>query len=189
MNTPFDLVFDALWTLAEQSDKITSSVKIGNRIKFNLPTNRDPIKARVQVGDLPELVLSTEGTLDVNLNKTSCAAMISRQYSWLISTGDFRVNFLLFPVQWALFCAMMDWDTVLTQLTWQGSQFVKKCQVLALTEGLSNKELNRGIMGWSCLWRCQVDMYFSQQDMRNYNTSSLLTAEKEQNHAVRSNIG
>ena len=106
---PFSQVFNALWALIDNSKPIngytipSSSVIIpplilpGNKIKFGMPDDRDPTKGNAQDADFPELMLATSGVQDANLNASSCGASIRRQYTWLLTTGDFRTNYRLFP--------------------------------------------------------------------------------------------
>jgi hypothetical protein len=166
---PFTLVFDKLWELAEASVPLAALVKPGNRIKFNKEGERGPLKEAVAVADLPELVLTTTGTSAVNSHSSSCGSSITRQYSWLLSTGDYRFNYKLFPVQFALFAAIIDAEYEIQSLQWNGNPFVLRCFWSALTEGLSNAELNRGVKGWSSLWTFQIDMNFSTNDLRLFS--------------------
>jgi hypothetical protein len=169
---PFSLTFNALWDLAEASLPLTSLVKVGNRIKTNQPTNRDFIKPSVMASDLPELVLSTVGSNETNMYYNSCTTKVQRTYTWIISTGDFRTNYLLYPVQFALLCAMCDWQGALTSLQWNGAQFIKLAQLVSLNEGVSNPEQNRGIQGWSSLWGCSVEMYLPTALLKSYNAQT-----------------
>lgn len=165
---PFQLVFDALWALVDGSVPLTALVKPGNKIRFNVTDDRDPIKTRVGDADLPELILTTEGSTELNIHSTSNTSHIYRQYAWLLSTGDQRLNYRLFPVQWALFCAMTNWGNVLSVLEWPattGKKFVKSVNYISATEGQSDADRNRGIEGWSSLWRCEVKMYFATADL------------------------
>lgn len=165
---PFSMLFDAFWEMAEASVPLMELVKEGNRIKFNT-SDRDPIKSEIAAADLPELVLSTEGSTEVNLHRTSCSTSIQRQYSWIIATGDKRVKAYLYPVEFALMCAMANWKNTIGALTWQGQDFVKSAQLIGVTEGQSDPNANRGIMGWSTIWRCQVDMHFTTASLLAYN--------------------
>jgi len=183
---PFTKTFDALWALAEASDvlngytdpntlqPVKGLILPGNKIKFNELQVRDVIKDSVQDADLPELMLSTQGVTTANLTASSCHAAITRQYSWMVSTGDFRVNYRLFPVQFALFCAMANWAEILSALTWGGEKFVIKAALNPLIEGVSDATLNRGIRGWSSIWACTVDMKFSSSALRAFNNQHTL---------------
>jgi len=168
---PFSQVFQALWDLAEASTTIMSLTKPGNRIKFSSldSTSRDPVKTAVQDGDLPELILTSVGSQDMNMHSDSCSTRLMRRFDWLLSTGEYRITYRLYPVQWALFAAMQDYPSVLLPLTWNGAQFVKKMRWGSLSEGLSNAALNRGIKGWTSLLSVEIDMWFAKNDLRTFN--------------------
>lgn len=166
---PFTLVHNALWALADASQPLTQLVKPKNKIKFNSETDRDPMKQEVMASDLPELVLAIEGTNEVNLHASSCTSMITRQYAWMISSGDIRANEILHPVEWAVCCAMVNWRETLSALTWREQLFVKRVNNTTLTTGMSDPERNRGIKGWSSIWRCEIEMHFESAAMRSFH--------------------
>lgn len=163
-DNPFSKVFDALWQLPLQHYAFDEIVKPGNRIKYNVPENRDPIKEVVAVNDVPELILVvSNGT--VKMQNTSSSSMVIRQYSWLISTGDWRVNKYLHQVEWALFISMLKWKEVLGALQWHDKNFVKRADVVTFTDGQSDSERNRGLKGWSAMWAVEVEMHFKTTDL------------------------
>ena len=162
---PFTLVFNTLWQMADNSLSLTNLVRPGNKIRFNIDDDRSPIKENVADADLPELILATAGITNANMFHSSCDSLIVRQYQWLISTGDLRTNFRLFPVQFALYCAMHSWQGALSTLLWKNKKFVKNTRWLNATEGITNPQLNRGIEGWSSIWNISVEMIFSSTDL------------------------
>ena len=166
---PFSLVFDKLWELAEVSQPLMRLVSPGNLIKFNKAQDRDPLKQQILTADLPELVLTGVGSTEANLLESSCSSKIVRQYSFILSTGDYRITSFLLPVQFALFCALADYQAVLCPLQWKSKTFITQANWVSLSEGMSNPELNRGIKGWSSLWTCMVEMHFSTADLKAYN--------------------
>lgn len=168
-SNPFSDVYDALWDLAEASDLLTSLVKPKNRVKFNQTRTGGTIKDQVSEADLPELVLVASGS-SCNLHDTSSSSRITRNYEWIISTGDLRINNKLLPVEWAIFCAMLDWPTVLASLQWQGAGFIKRTAVTDISTGQSDAERNRGIAGWSSIWGIEVEMHFQTSLLRQVNT-------------------
>lgn len=168
---PFELVYDALWTLA-YTPVMADLVRPGNLVRFDQDDNPDPMKDPIASADLPELVLTTAGVPSINLHASSCSSKIVRRYQFLLSTGDFRLNFRLYPVEWALVCAMTNWKEVLTGLTWRDYAFVKHAKFVSVTEGESVAAQNRGIKGWSAIWTCDVDMYLRTQDLIDFNEGS-----------------
>jgi hypothetical protein len=167
---PLTLVHDALWRMADAAMDLDNIVRAGNRIRFNSPTNRDPLKQTVADADLPELILEPAGTPRSNICNTSSTSMLTQRWRWVVSTGDLRANYRLLPVKWAIFVAMVNWKTELCALEWpvgSGRTFVKMANTLDAQEGESDRALNRGIVGWSCVWACEIEMHLKTQDIRN----------------------
>lgn len=165
MSTPFDLVYDSLWQTLLVSPSFRSLVREGNRIRFDSDSDRSPMKDNVLTADTPEMVLSVESTSQINLHRTSCTSSLTRRYAWLLSTGDQRAQRLLFPIEWAVFCAMNGFKETLCALKWNGLRFVKDVRVSDATAGLSDPARNRGIIGFSSVWRVDVDMHFATTDL------------------------
>ena len=154
---PFDLVFDRLWDLAESHPDVTRLVKPGNRVRFDRP-QRAPIKEEIADADLPELVLLPDGAT-FGLLRTSASSSVVKRYSWLVATGDFRTP-TVNAIEWALFCAMLNAQSVLGALAWEDASFVKRVDLSELTEGFADSERNRGIRGWSAISKVEVEMHF-----------------------------
>ena len=96
-----------------------------------------------------------------------------RQYAWWLSTGDFRVTLSLHPVEFALWACHAQWQSTLSALTWQGKSFVKRVDAMALSEGLTDVEKNRGIKGWSCVWVTEVEMHFATKDLQAFAAGTI----------------
>lgn len=173
MSDPLSMVYDALYDLVMRHPDAADVFKPGNRIRYDRDLDRDPVKDKIQDADLPELILlATGGT--IAMHNTSNTSMMTRRYSWLLTTGDMRVHYRLLPIEWLLFEALHNWNVVLTALEWpegSGRNFVKRCDVLDVTEGLSDPERNRGIRGWSTIWACDVEMWFKTSDVVQELTS------------------
>lgn len=161
MSDPFSLVYRALWDLAASQESFTSLVSLRSRISFGDNENHTPLKNVIASADLPEVILAPTGGI-CNLHSTTSSSMITKRFMWLISTGDYRIDAgCLFPVEFALIRAMCNWKSALTSLTWAGARFVKRCDMLEVSEGDSDPERNRGLKGWSAMWACEVEMHFS----------------------------
>lgn len=163
MSDPFTTLYDALWSMLEAHTGFTDLVKVGNRVKFTGEV-RDPVKPEINTADLPEVRLVPLGG-DPHLQRTSNGTSVRKRFGIEITTGDKRVDAALFPVEWEIFRAMSNWASVLTALTWNSKTYVKLCRPLSMTEGESNPELNRGISGWSLVWACEVELWFTTADM------------------------
>lgn len=168
------MVYDALWELAEQSAELTALVRPKNRIKLNHTGQSSPFKEQILAADLPELVLVSTGT-SANMQDTSSTSRITRQYEWLLATGDSSVVNRLLPVEWALFCAMCDWPAVLNPMTWNGRKFVTRTQFVSVNSGLTDGERNRNLFGWSSVWALEVEMHFCTSELVAVGTTTTTT--------------
>lgn len=162
---PLTKVYDALWSLVEAHPEVDNIVRLGNRVKYNSATDRRPKKSSVSTADLPELSLVSEGGT-LRIKNTTSSTKLVRRYSWIISTGDWRVNHYLYQVEWMIICAMCDWDSVVSALQYDGANFVKRTDVVNITEGMTLPAGQEAISGWTSLWSCEIEMHF--------RTSSLL---------------
>lgn len=168
---PFTLVFSALWSLLESSPNFVADVQQNNRIHFDINNIPDARKMSIQDSDLPEVILVAEGASEVNLYNTSATSRIIKNYSFLLSTGDVRINNYLYQVEWDIFCGMTGWQKILGGLEWGTSpsnHFVKSCNLTSITEGIADNERNRGLVGWSAIWSCSVEMQFLNSDLATY---------------------
>ncbi len=155
MSNPLDDVYNGLWSMVE-AHPAASVIKTGNRIKFDV---QDPFKQVVGAADVPELILVPSAG-EFNLKSTSSSSMIKREWEWWISTGEQNITNINL-VEWTLFVAHLRWCTVLTALKYKGLPYVKNCVLLASRTGVTDPERNRGIKGWSAVWRVQVEMHFT----------------------------
>lgn len=161
---PFSLVYTALWDLADASSELDALVRLRNRIRYD-EDSRDPEKRNYVDADTPELTLLATG-VSGNMWNTSTTSMCVRRYSWMIVTGDMRLNYMLLPVEWALFKAMHSWKSVLAALQFEEKSFVKRVNLLDIQEGiLRPNERQDGPRGWSCIWSIEVEMHFAIGDL------------------------
>lgn len=168
MSNPLSLVYDKLWAMVEAHPDVATIVSAGNRIKFNDPAIRDVWKDRVASSDVPELVLVPDAG-SVNLHATSSSSRVTRQYSWLISTGDLRLGAYLHAVEFMLIVAYSEWDTHLKTVEWpdaSGKFPVTRCKLVDARVGHSDPQLNRRLKGWSAVWSCEVEFHFDTSDLR-----------------------
>lgn len=154
--TPFSLVYDTLWKMMIADERFT--VKSGNRLDFNT-NDRSAPKSQMSTADYPEVMLVAEGCSG-NLCNTSSTSMITRRFSWVVSTGDFRYN-QLFPVEWAIFAGMLAWRYELGSLLWNGNPFVTRANLVEANTDQIDKQRRRGIEGWIAVWTIEVEMHFA----------------------------
>lgn len=161
---PFTLTYTAIVQLLCSNPHFKRLVETGNIIRFDSANNFDPFKQDIKAGDLPEIIVISDGFVS-NMHHTSSTSRVIKRYSLLIATGNKQINYLLNQVQWEVLVAMVNWKNVLGALQWRDESFVKRVDVLDVVEGLSNSEQNRGIEGWSSVWRCEVEMYFETSEI------------------------
>jgi hypothetical protein len=165
-SNPLTAVYNALWTLLEQHRGFTALVRPGNRIKF-AGARRDPMKAEICEGDLPEVRLTCTGG-SAQIQRTSSSGSITKRFEVQIATGDQRLEYDagVLAVEWEVLKAMHGWRAVLGALIWEDKAFVKTCKLLDVRVGVTDTDLNRGIKGWSAVWACEVEMWFATADLQ-----------------------
>lgn len=164
---PYTTVAAALWMILEADADFVAIVKPGNRIKF-MGLARDPIKEQVSGADLPEVrivVSSSSPHQKGSSNMTTDRVTFEIQ----VSSGDQRIDKWHLPLKWIVFKAMararMKWTQLGTQIKWNGGRFISEVKAATATEGVSQTDLNRGIMGWSAVWAVEVEMFFALSDL------------------------
>jgi len=166
-NNPFSMVYTTLADLVWSYPDVQEHIRPGNYVRYDLPQQRDPLKDNITPGDMPEVVLMDQAST-ANIHSSSSTSMTRRVYSWMISTGDYRVTYSLCDIEWIIWVAMADWQSVLGQLKWPiGSycSFCKKLDVIETTSGLLVSEQNRNLKGWSSIWQVAVEMHFRTADL------------------------
>lgn len=160
-NNPFQLVYNTLWSMLEEDERF-DVVKPGNRIKFN-GNDREPQKTNTTTSDYPEVMLVSEGVTG-NLCNSSSTSMLIRNYSWVVSSGDYRFD-EIFPVEWAIYAGMLAWRYRLAPLLWEGEPFVTQANVRDSNFDQVDRQRRRGIQGWVAVWTIFVEMHFNTQNI------------------------
>lgn len=173
MRNPFQLVYDELFSIVAKDPRVQALVRPKNAIAYNQPAGNNPTREVLNPADTPEITLVSSGA-SFNLHNTSTTCMVTRRYQWMIATGSYNLSKDLYALEWGAFCAMVEWRSRLTVLTWpEGvtadyAHFVKVLRAADLNEGIANSGLDRGAAGFSALWAVDIDMYFRTQDLRQY---------------------
>lgn len=157
-DNPLLIVYDALWELASRHKPLARLVQLENRIRFDEVEDRDPIKEQVSENDLPELMLRMTSAA-FHLQRTSNTTTMVQNYEWTIATGDLRAH-ANYDVNWELFRAMSKWETVMNGLTWRGYPLIIRSWPLTSDTGISDKDLNRGAVGWTTIWNIATELKF-----------------------------
>jgi len=173
MRTPFELVYNELFSIVAKDPRVQAFVRPSNAIAYNKVAGNNPVRENLSAADTPEITLISSGA-SFNLHNTSTTCMLTRRYQWMIATGGYNINKSLYSLEWGMFCAMVEWRSRLTAVTWpEGvtadyAHFVKSLRAADLNEGVANSQYDRGASGLSALWAVDVDMYFRTQDLRQY---------------------
>ena len=154
---PFSLVYDTLWDMLEEDARF-DIVKDGNKLKFNC-NDREPVKTQMSTEDYPEVALMAEN-ITGNLCNTSSTSRIVRNYSWVISAGDYRYS-EIFPIEWAIFTGMLAWRYRLSVLKFGEVNFVTNCNLIDSNFQQVENQRRRGIAGWVAVWSIFVEMHFA----------------------------
>ena len=157
---PITQVYDALWTLLEAGNDFQELVKSGNRIKLT-SRDRSPFKDNLGSADVPEVTILPMGATVAHQHRSTSGSSLSQGFQIRVATGEQNLHTLVFPLKWAIYKAMADWATVLTALTWKGVTYVVHCRLADAADGISEVDIARGITGWTVLWQCNVEMWFS----------------------------
>ena len=161
MNDPFSLTYDLLWRLVERNNKLREYLSIGNRIKYD---EHSSVKREVADSDLPELALLSGGASETERN--SSHRYITKNYTWVIATGDNRINVVYNRIAFELYRSMVDFECEACKLEWCDCRFIENINITSVDEGTSFNDLERGISGWAALWNIEVRMVFSFQSLK-----------------------
>lgn len=157
---PFTLVYNALWEAVDSSTILTELVRQGNKIKFIKElADHDPRKVSGLSGQAPELMLIPD-SFDTNFDSTNTGTGIQKIYNFVIRTTDRLLNKSLFPVEWALYLALINGRKEISKVTYKQKTFVTNVRILQAEAKLP--EQNSSIAGWRCVWVVEVSMEFDK---------------------------
>lgn len=162
---PFSLAYESLWQLALQSERLKHIVRPGNMIRVDSHESTSPFKEEITESDLPELVLlMTSATGNLRFTSSGTRALI--RYEWWLSSGQVALTNGALPLAWAVFAAMAPWPTELApSIKWRGKSFVIRVDLTEAQFGMRDTERNRGLMGWSGIWGCEVEMNWQTSEV------------------------
>lgn len=149
---PFTMVLNRLWALLEADADFCAAVQPGNRIKFTVDSQGNPIKENVQLGDLPEVIIEPTTGSD-NLASTSGAGKAEITYRIMVATGDMRVLTanLMHWILWRIFDHAGDRLTNTNVAGLGDMGFVYKSRFSTIVSATLNPEISRGRKGWCVL--------------------------------------
>ncbi|HQU42142.1 MAG TPA: hypothetical protein PK867_04995 [Pirellulales bacterium] len=156
---PLTQVHAALWSLLESDAAWAALVKAKNRIKF-AGKGVAPRKDEQLDADRPEVQIRAKSVMPA-LNADSTNTKVIAQFEVQIATSEQGLDASLFPVLWETIRALHKYRTVLMPLTWAGQTFVRRVQATSGDIGVGRGDADRGMLWWSVLWGCEIEMWFS----------------------------
>lgn len=158
VDNPFTRVYAAIWDCLESSPHFKELFKPGNVVRYDQTPDRGKLKETIATADLPEVILIDSGA-QFNPMNTSSTSMFLCTFDLMISTGDYNWSQYLAAINWMVACNWSKWKTKLGTVTWRGTHPVKICRVLDIQTGESIPSRNRGIEGFTTIWKLQVEMH------------------------------
>lgn len=156
---PLTQVYDALWLMLESNEAWCNLVKPGNRIKFSGEGVSPRKNEQLSPTDRPEVQIRA-ASVSPTMNVDSSNSKIVARFEVQIATGEQGFDASLFPVLWETVRALHAYRTALLPLTWQATTFVKRIQATAGDIGVGRGDADRGMLWWSVLWGCEIEMWF-----------------------------
>jgi len=161
---PIEQVFDGLWEILEDSAEFDALVPVGPRRVKYIGGSRDPMIHGSTPSDFPQVCIEPVGGFS-QAEWTSNSGKMKKTFQVKIATGDKRLDYKIFQVEWAIYRAMSNWRAVMSSLTWKGKAFVDHVGVYDHEETLKEREMSRGDTGWSTVWTGEVWMHFTTSDL------------------------
>lgn len=163
---PLTLAHNLTVNVLRESPAVQNQITNYQKNILDFTTNRLPTKDRLSEADLPELLVTYEG-MSPNFYFNSAAVEITQNYHIRISTGEQRLEKVIFPLQFAVTSCMCKafLSSVYQALLWNGRQFVQDVVPTNVVAGLSDPEANRGIKGWASVFSFTMKMQFARNDL------------------------
>lgn len=175
---PYTQVYNLLCNYLRGSAAVRKIVnREKNIVALSEGHGQDQIRDNLKDADLPEIVIKSSNVAG-NLNIASNSAEVLRSYRLFISTSTGKITETIFPLEWAITCALsvFSFEADLKTLVWNGARFVKAVKFDGADSGESEPSVNRGIQGWAAVWRMTVHMSFSHHGMKDFNSTGQLNA-------------
>lgn len=153
------VAFNGLQWVKNPVNALSTWVLPGNRVDFS-QNDDNPQKNMIADADTPEIQLVDEGgTFNPHANSSQCDYVMN--LGIYCSTGDLRLP-IVSAMNWYIMVNMGNWRQSLPGIVkWRNENIVKNFVMSNVQIGESNPERNRGIKGWNCLWRFQLDLRIS----------------------------
>lgn len=158
---PLSQVHAALWEMLEADPLWCDLVPAGNRIRFSGKGVSPRKDQQLSPADRPEVQIRAASVVPY-LNADSSNTKITARFEIQIATGEQGLDASLLPILWQTIRALHGYRDYLRQLTWEGAteSFVKRVQTTSGAIGVGQGDADRGMLWWSVLWGCEVEMWF-----------------------------
>lgn len=164
MSSPLIDVYNKLWEVVEDCPSLMELVRPANRIKVVGVGGTDPLKDRIQEGDLPELLLQPMFGASTSIASSSAVKFV-RTFQFAVTTGEQGADRLL-DIDFMLSSCLVRAYKVVPSLTWNGKSYVKR---LTITDQEAGKTpFKRNIEGWVGLHSIDVEMHFAYNEIVNF---------------------
>lgn len=137
---PFTQLYDFYMAGLKGHAGIAAIVSVGNYIDLS-GSARLPQKKRLQVADVPELYLKPAGGEWPQRTSTSWEGV--QNFDLIMTTGDLRVDVILFPLRWQI----MRWLASLADQI-SGKSWVTRAYLEIHEESEDDDERRRKLPGW-----------------------------------------
>lgn len=158
---PLSQIHQAIWEILEASNLFTGMVRPENRVKLFGDRKGDPFKEQIREGDLPE-VRVIPVSQEINTHATSNSLRVLYRWEIQVSTGEKRLLPVIFPLSWIVLRALYNWSTKMNLLTWGGETFVVRSELTETLFGVTDKDLARGVPGWTAVWSGFTECFFKR---------------------------
>jgi len=178
---PLTKCYEGLWSVLEASNAFTALVPARCRVKYTdagaVLATRYPERDARQPDKYPQVAIVAEGG-PTDTYWSSDGTRVGAYFQIWVRTGDRRLCYLqdgiyqgVFPVQWAILRAMMNWKAVLAPLTWGGvAGFITHCAPDDRKEKIEPPRTEEQKApfkdaGWTLAWQGKVDMWFQSSTL------------------------
>lgn len=158
-DNPYSLIYAELWAVLESSPSFCALVPVGNRIKLT-DKDRSPFKPESITADYPTVSIIDAGGM---LGQQGSSSSVVHSKTWKISTatGDMRLTYLHFPLEWAIVSALFRERTArsrLLALQWRGHDFVSRVAFGTTSSAIAMDASMNAIKGWSEILSVRTDL-------------------------------
>jgi len=176
---PFIQVYESIWATLEGNDDFAALVPSKYRVKYFSESgaiSRFPERDVRPASEHAQVVVEPGAPKLVNAGGTSSHTPIEWDFRIWVVLDDGRIAFEqggmyqgVYPITWAIIRAMMDWETHMKTLVWNGNEGYVHHVGLPRAEGgrdwarHGDQEMPAKAKGWKLAWQGVVEMWFPSE--------------------------